>query len=77
MDMNENSEIQRQQRAAFAVRLGIEILSARIMTLLALLLSFGMFSYAMYSGGWERLAIAFVFALCAWCIINVKPEKQE
>jgi hypothetical protein len=75
MDMNENTEIQRQQRMALALRLGIEVLSTRLMTLLALLLSFGMFGYAMYAGGWERLASAFAFAVCSWCLINVRPEK--
>jgi len=45
------------------IRVGINVLSARIMLLLAMALTFGLFAWAMYLPGTERIAAATIFAL--------------
>ena len=45
------------------IRVGLTVLSARLVLLLALALTFGLFAWAMYLPGYERIAVATLFAL--------------
>lgn len=77
--MNESDvqeAIEQQERVAYAIRVGIEVLSVRLMTLAALLLTAVMFGWAMWSGSVERISAAAIFAVAAWCIVKLKPIKE-
>ena len=45
------------------IRVGLQVLSARLVLLLALALAFGLFAWAMWLPGWERIATATIFAV--------------
>ena len=45
------------------ISVGLQVLSARLVLLLAMLLTFGLFAWAMALPGWERIAAATVFAV--------------
>ena len=45
------------------VRVGLTVLSARVVLLLAMALSFALFAWAMYLPGWERLSAATIFTV--------------
>jgi hypothetical protein len=58
------------------VNLGLRMLSMRALVILALLLDCGLFSWAMYSGGWDRLAIAAGFGIVAWCTVHLNRNES-
>ena len=45
------------------IRVGLAVLSARLVLLIALALTFALFAWAMYLPGWERIACATIFAV--------------
>lgn len=45
------------------IRVGLNVLSARLVLLLALALTFSLFAWAMYLPGYERIAAATIFAV--------------
>lgn len=45
------------------VRVGLTVLSARVVLLLAMALSFALFAWAMYLPGWERISAATIFTV--------------
>ena len=45
------------------VRVGLTVLSARVVLLLAMALSFALFAWAMYLTGWERISAATIFTV--------------
>jgi hypothetical protein len=45
------------------IHAGMRVLSARVVLLLAMLLTFGLFAWAMYLPGWERITAATIFAV--------------
>jgi hypothetical protein len=63
---------------AQAVHIGLTILSHRVLTLLALLMTFGLFSWAMMQGTVLHFAMAAAFGVCIFLPIlfgNIrKPE---
>lgn len=59
---------------------GIKVLSARIMLLLAMLLTFALFAWAMAMPGYERIACATIFALLIFlpaCRIDAGMQKDR
>jgi hypothetical protein len=45
------------------IRVGVAVLTARLVLLLAMALTFGLFAWAMYLPGYERIAAATIFAI--------------
>ena len=45
------------------LRVGMSVLSARVVLLLAMMLAFALFSWAMYLPGWERISAATIFTV--------------
>jgi uncharacterized membrane protein len=69
---------------ARAVDVGLTVLSYRILTLLALLMTFALFSWAMVQGSWIHFAIAGAFGvviflpvLMAQASATSKPEAPS
>jgi hypothetical protein len=54
---------QQTQVLLLYIRVGIAVLSARIVMLLALVLAFGLFAWAMAAPTYERIACATLFAI--------------
>lgn len=65
------------EQTALGVRIGLEALSVRAITILALLLNVGVFAWAIYNPMWERLIAASVFALFSYCVIHVRPKGND
>ena len=63
------------EQTALGVRIGLEALSVRAITILALLLNAGLLSWALYDPRWERLGGAALFALFSYCVIHVRPRQ--
>jgi hypothetical protein len=61
---------------ATAVNLGIRVLSARMLVILALILDAGLFAWAMWAGGWDRLAIACAFAVAGWFTVHFRAKED-
>ena len=76
MSADEGRIIEHQERVALALRLALAVLSQRLLTLAALFLMAGMFGWAMYAGGWDRLAISAAFGVGAWCLVKLKPRES-
>ena len=54
---------QQTQLLLLYIKVGVSVLSARLVLLLALVLSFGLFAWAMYLPTYERIGCATLFAL--------------
>jgi len=77
MNMNDAELIEKHQQVVVAIRVLAMVLNQRFLTFVALCLMAGMFGWAMYAGGWDRLAISAVFGLGAWCLVKLKPKETE
>lgn len=65
------------QRMAMMVTIGLQALSQRILTFIALAANVFVFSWALYDPRWERVLLAGLFALTSWCIVNSEKVKIE
>ena len=74
---NDMEPAARTAQLALMMNLALRILSQRVLTVVTLLLNAGVCSWAMYSESWPRLAGALLFAVAAWCTVNLKPPKGE
>jgi len=59
---------------ATLVEIGLRVISMRVLTILALIGNGVMFGWAMWAGGYDRLAIAGVFAVASWCLVHLRRE---
>lgn len=57
--MNENVHA----KLVFLYRVGLDVLTARLVLLLSLLLAFALFAWAMSAPDWNRIACATIFAV--------------
>lgn len=60
------------ERTALGIRIGLEALSVRLLTVIALLLNAGITGWSIADPRWERLASATVFALFSFAVIHMK-----
>jgi hypothetical protein len=60
---------------AMMLQVGLRILNLRILTLVTLVLNAVMFGWAMWAGGYDRLAVAAVFAVATWCLVHFRREQ--
>jgi len=79
MDMTEMNELQAQRlrMTATVVATGLQLLSQRALTVLALLLDAGIFGWAMQTESWVRLAGAAAFGVASWCVIHLRPKGES
>lgn len=63
---------------ALAVDVGLNVLTHRLFTLLALLMTFGLFCWAMWLGDWLRFAIAGAFGVIIFLpvLLGEKPKEK-
>ncbi|MBA0085094.1 MAG: hypothetical protein HRJ53_08865 [Acidobacteria bacterium Pan2503] len=60
---------------AAILQIALRTLSIRLLTLVSLLLNAGMFGWAMWAGGYDRLAVAGAFAAATWTLIHFRREQ--
>jgi hypothetical protein len=77
MNTSDGQQAQRTELMVALVNIALRTLSVRSIMVLALLLNTGVFSWAMYSESWVRLAGAALFAVTSWCTVNLKPPKEN
>lgn len=68
---------ERQQLTAALINIGLNALSQRLVTILALLLDTGIFAWAISTESWVRLAGAVAFSVAAWCVIHLHPQGES
>jgi len=78
----EGQELLRQQQArraeqvAVVLDVALRVVTRRVLTLAALFAVTGMFGWAMVQGGYDRLAVAGVFAVACWCLVNLSKGDR-
>ena len=60
-----------------AIRMALSVLTDRILTVSALLMSFGLASWAMYAPSLERLQIAAGFGIIVYLPALIKERRRE
>jgi len=58
------------------IRLALEVISDRLITILALAMSCGLASYTMWDGGWTRVATLAIFVIFAYLAIQTKEKRN-
>jgi hypothetical protein len=58
------------------ISIALRVLNLRVLTLVALILDAVMFGWAMYAGGYDRLAVAGVFAVATGVLVHWRREQQ-
>jgi hypothetical protein len=61
------------------VRMAMEVLSMRLLTILSMAMSFALAVWTMFEPSWERMAMAAFFAVCVYlpCISIEKGKKND
>ena len=61
------------------VRMAMEVLSMRLLTILSMAMSFALAIWTMLEPSWERMAMAAFFAVCVYlpCISIEKGKKND
>ena len=63
------------ERTALGVRIGLEALGLRLVSVIALVLNAGIVGWCLYQPVWERLVAVTVFAVFSYFVIHVKPKE--
>ena len=58
------------------VRIALEVLSDRLVTILALAMSCGLACYTMWAGDWTRVATLGIFVLFAYLVVQTKERSH-
>jgi hypothetical protein len=77
MNLSDQKFAAKTEQTMLILSVALNILSLRFLTVLSLLLNTAVFSWALYSDSWVRLAGAALFAVATWCIVNLKPPKEH
>lgn len=64
-----------QERLAAIATIALRVVSLRLLIILGLLLDGVMFGWAMWVGGYDRLAIAGAFAAATWTLVHLRRES--
>ena len=60
------------------VRMAMEVLSMRLLTILSMAMSFALAVWTMFEPSWERMAMAAFFAVCVYLpCINIERGKKN
>lgn len=62
---------------ALLIQLGLKALNHRILTLISVLCSMGLFCWAMLEPNWMRIATATLGGIVFWCLVNMKGMDHE
>jgi len=63
------------ERSALGVRIALEAVSLRLVSVIALVLNACIVGWCLYAPVWERLAAVTVFAVFSYFLIHVKPKE--
>ena len=63
------------ERSALGVRIGLESLGLRLVSVIALVLNARIVGWCLYAPVWERLVAVTVFAVFSYFVIHVKPKE--
>ncbi len=59
------------------VRLGLEVITDRLITILALLSSGGLACWVMWGPQWERVSTLAIYVFFAYLVVRAKESKHE
>lgn len=59
------------------VRIGLDVISDRLITILGLLSSAGLACWAMWGPEWERVAVLAIYVLFVYLVVPTKERKHE
>ena len=59
------------------VRLALEVISDRLITILGLLSSGGLASWVMWGPEWERVATLAIYVMVVYLVVPTKERKNE
>lgn len=59
------------------VRLGLEVITDRLITILALLSSGGLACWVMWGPVWERVSTLAIFVIFAYLVVRTKESRNE
>lgn len=63
--------------ATSIIRLALGVISDRLITIAALLTSFGLGCWVMYGMGWERVTTLGIYVIFAYLLVTVKEKSNE
>ena len=63
--------------ATTVVRIALGVISDRLITMLALLTSFGLGCWTMWGMGWERVSALAIYAIFAYLLVTAKEKSNE
>lgn len=66
-----------QSQRALLLKIALDVLSHRSLTLIAMLLNAGAAAWCMINPDWIRAVTALLFAVTTWCLINIRHTKGE
>lgn len=59
------------------VRLGLEVITDRLITILSLLTAGGLACWVMWGLAWERVATLAIFCVFAYLVVRLKERSNE
>jgi hypothetical protein len=63
--------------ATSIIRLALGVISDRLITIAALLTSFGLGCWTMYGMGWERVTTLAIYVIFAYLLVTAKEKSNE
>ena len=63
--------------ATAIIRLALEVISDRLITILALLTSCGLACWAMWGMGWERVTILAIYVIFSYLTVKTREKANE
>jgi hypothetical protein len=62
--------------ATSIIRLALVVISDRLITILALLTSFGLGCWTMWGLGWERVTTLAIYVIFSYLLVRIKERKN-
>ena len=62
--------------ATTVVRIALGVISDRLLTMLALLTSFGLGCWTMWGLGWERVSALAIYVIFAYLVVTAKEKSN-
>jgi hypothetical protein len=63
--------------ATSVIRLALEVISDRLITIFALCTSFGLGCWTMWGPQWERVATLAIFVVFAYATVRIKEKSND
>ena len=58
------------------LRLALEVITDRLITILALIMCCGLTSYTLWAGEWERVATLAIFTVFSYLVVKAKESRN-